>query len=283
MLELVPITETIGTEARGVDITELSRQTFDRLYEAWIDTTILLLRGQSISPAQHIAFTERFGEIVKYTRNEFSQSRWPEILVLSNITRAGKLIGSPVSGRVWHTDGHYLTDPPAGSILHAIEVPPVGGDTWFANMYAAYAALPEVTKERIKNLRVVISRVRSRPYNYPDRPPPTSEEIKAWPDVTHPMVRRHEESGRKALYVGGNVPWRIEGLSETESAPLVTFVQEFSVQPRFTYRHRWRPGDVIVWDNRSAMHKATSYDQQVYRRWMHRATFTGRCPAEAVA
>lgn len=283
VLELLPITETIGTEALGVDIAELSGRAFDRLYQAWIDTTILLLRGQSISPAQHIAFTRRFGEVAKYTRNEFSPSQWPEILVLSNITRDGKLIGSPVSGRVWHTDGHYLTDPPAGSILTAIEVPPLGGDTWFANMYAAYAALPEVTRKRIENLSVVISRVQSRPYNYPDRPAPTPEEIKAWPDVIQPMVRRHEESGRKALYAGGNVPWRIDGLSEAESAPLVTFVQEFSVQPRFTYRHRWRPGDVIVWDNRSAMHKATAYDQRAYRRLMHRTTFTGRGRAKDVA
>jgi taurine dioxygenase/putative 2-oxoglutarate oxygenase len=181
MLELLPITETIGTHVRGVDVTgELSARDFDRIYQAWIDTTILLFRGQAMTPAQHIAFTRRFGEVVKYTRSEFSENRSPEILVLSNITKDGKLIGSPVSGRVWHTDGHYLTGPPAGSMLYAMETPPVGGDTWFANMIAAYDALPAVTKERIEDLKVVISRVQSRPYNYPDRPPPTPRQRAEW-------------------------------------------------------------------------------------------------------
>jgi alpha-ketoglutarate-dependent taurine dioxygenase len=175
---------------------------------------------------------------------------------------------------VWHTDGHYLSDPPHGSLLYAIEVPPRGGDTWFANMFAAYDALPAITKERLSGLKVIISRVQSRPYNYPDRSPPTPEEWAEWVDVAHPIVRRHEINGRLAIYAGGNVPWRIEGMSEEESRPLVTFVQEFSVQPRFTYRHTWRAGDIIVWDNRSAMHKATAYDQVDDRRMMHRTTFT---------
>lgn len=279
MLDLVPITDTIGTEVRGVDVNDLSARDFDRIYDAWIDTTILLFRGQSMTPEQQVAFTARFGDVVSYTRSEYGQQDRPEILVLSNIQRDGRLIGSPVSGRVWHTDGHYLTDPPAGSLLHAIEVPPVGGDTWFANMVAAYDALPEATKARIESLQVVISRVQSRPYNYPDRPPPTPEEVASWPDVSHPIVRRHDVSGRKAVYAGGNVPWRVVGLPEEESAPLVTFVQEFSVQPRFTYRHRWSPGDIVVWDNRSAMHKATAYDQLAHRRWMHRTTFTSRSAA----
>lgn len=276
MLELIPITEAIGTEVRGIDVTApISARDLERIYQAWIDTTILLFRGQSMTPDQQIALTRRFGEVVKYTRSEFSETEYPEILVLSNIRKDGKLMGSPVSGRVWHTDGHYLTDPPAGSMLYAIEVPPVGGDTWFANMIAAYDALSGVTKARIEDLRVIISRVQSRPYNYPERPPPTEQERAEWVDVSHPLVRRHDVSGRKALYAGGNVPWRIEGMSEDESAPLVTFIQEFSVQPRFTYRHQWRAGDIILWDNRSAMHKATPYDQLIYRRWLHRTTVNG--------
>jgi alpha-ketoglutarate-dependent taurine dioxygenase len=273
VLELIPITETIGTEVRGVDVSaDISARDFDRVYQAWIDTTILLFRGQSMTPAQHIAFTRRFGEVVSYTRSEYSEGEFPEILILSNITKDGKLIGSPVSGRVWHTDGHYLANPPAGSMLYAIETPSVGGDTWFANQVAAYDALPDVTKRRIEDLELVISRLQSRPYNYPGRPLPPPEELAEWVDVAHPMVRTHEVSGRKALYAGGNVPWRVVGMPEDESRPLVTFVQEFAVQPRFTYRHRWQPGDIVLWDNRSAMHKATAYDQ---RRLMHRTTVAG--------
>jgi taurine dioxygenase/putative 2-oxoglutarate oxygenase len=277
MLDLVPITQRIGTEVRGIDVTQpISVRDLERIYGAWLDTTILLFRGQSLTPEQQIAFTQKLGEVVSYTRKQFSDHESPELLILSNITKDGKLIGSPVSGRVWHTDGHYLVDPPAGSVLYAVETPPLGGDTAFANMFAAYEELPEVTKQRISDLKVVISRVQSRPYNYPDRPPPTDEERAEWLDVPQPMVLTHSESGRKALYAGGNVPWRIVGMDESESAPLVTFVQEFSVMSRFTYRHRWRPGDIIVWDNRSAMHRAYPYDQSAYRRLMHRTTFDPR-------
>ena len=273
MLELVPITDTIGAEVRGIDVTgPISISDFQRIYEAWIDRTILLFRGQNMTPAQHIDFTSRFGEVFAYTRSEFSETSYPEILVLSNITKDGKLVGSPVSGRVWHTDGHYLDIPPAGSMLYGIETPPVGGDTWFANMFAAYDALPSSIKEQIDDLQVVISRLHSRPYNYPDRPLPSAEELAKWKDVVQPLVRVHDVSGRKALYAGGNVPWRIVGMSEEESLPLITFVQEFAVQPQFTYCHHWQPGDIVLWDNRSAMHKATAYDQLAHRRLMHRTT-----------
>lgn len=279
MIELVPITDRIGTEVRGIDVTQpIAARDFDRIVQAWLDTTILLFRGQAMTPSQHIAFTRRFGEVVSYTRKEFAENEHPEILILSNITKDGKLIGSPVSGRVWHTDGHYLPVPPAGSMLYAIETPPTGGDTLFANMFAAYDELPERVRRRIDGLRVVISRVQSRPYNYPDRPPPTEAERAEWIDIAQPMVRTHPATGRKAIFAGGNVPWRIEGMSEDESAPLVTFVQEFSVQDRFTYRHRWSPGDIILWDNRSAMHKATPYDQLAHRRLMHRTTIAGSAP-----
>lgn len=285
MLELIPITDGIGTEVRGVDVAgDLTDRDFDRIYRAWIDTTVLLFRGQTMTPSQHIAFTERFGETYTYTRSEFNHEEHPEILILSNLTRDGKPIGSAYSGRVWHTDGHYLTEPPVGSMLYAREVPPVGGDTWFGNMIAAYDALPERVKERIDDLKVIISRVQSRPYNYPDRPAPTAEERAEWVDVSQPLVRVHEVSGRKAIYAGGNVPWRIEGMPEEESAPLVTFLQEFAVQPRFTYRHKWQPGDIILWDNRSAMHRATYYDHVAHRRLMHRTTITGsRLQTETVS
>jgi alpha-ketoglutarate-dependent taurine dioxygenase len=275
MLELIPITDGIGTEVRGVDVTGISDKDFDRIYQAWIDTTILLFRGQDMTPMEHIAFTKRFGEVFNYTRSQFSDPEHPEILVLSNIAVDGKPIGSAYSGRVWHSDGHYLTEPPVGSMLYARRVPPSGGDTWFGNMIAAYDALPRSVQDRIEDLKVVISRVQSRPYNYPDRPPPTPEQRAEWIDVTHPVVRVHEVSGRKALYVGGNVPWRIVGMPEAQSAPLVTFLQEFSVLPRFTYCHKWQVGDTLLWDNRSALHRATDYNYAVHQRLMHRTTMAG--------
>jgi taurine dioxygenase/putative 2-oxoglutarate oxygenase len=138
--------------------------------------------------------------------------------------------------------------------------------------------LPEATKQQLTGLKVIISRVQSRPYNYPDRPSLTAEEKAAWIDMPQPIVRTHPVNGRKALYTGGNVPWRVEGMPEEESAPLVTFAQEFSIRPEFTYCHKWRAGDIILWDNRSAMHRATAYDSNIYRRHMHRTTIAGDLP-----
>ncbi|KQH75355.1 taurine catabolism dioxygenase TauD [Mycobacterium gordonae] len=272
-MQLYPLTPLIGTEVRGIDVNQpIDAHIFDQIYEAWIDSTVLLIRGQSMTPRQQVEFTARFGEVFSYTRSQFNHPDQPEILILSNLTRNKKPIGSAYSGRVWHTDGHYLERPPAASMLHAIEIPPVGGDTFFANMFAAYADLPNEVKEKVESLQVMISRVDSRPYNYPDRPSPTREERASWPDIAQPVVRTHEENQRKALYVGGNVPWRIRGMAPTEAAPLVTFLQEFAVQPQYTYRHVWQAGDIVLWDNRSAMHRATYYDDKNYRRLLHRTT-----------
>lgn len=276
MLELLPLKHRIGVEARGIDVNAISDDDFSRVYDAWIDSTILLIRGQSMTAEQQVALSDRFGDRVTYTRPEFSAQTEADILVLSNIRKDGRLIGSPVSGRVWHTDGHYLQSPPAGSLLYAVKTPPEGGDTLFANQIAAYADLPIPVKEQIADLEVVISRVQSRPYNYPDRPPPTAEERAEWADIAHPIVRRHTVSGEKALYAGGNVPWHIVGMKPAESLPLITFLQEFSVQDQYVYRHKWQPGDILVWDNRSALHKATWYDGTRYERLMYRTTLGER-------
>jgi alpha-ketoglutarate-dependent taurine dioxygenase len=276
---LRPITDHIGCLLEGASYDVLmSHACFERVHRAWIDTGLLVVRGLDMTPEQHIALSKRFGKLTAYTRSEFNAAEADAILVLSNIRKDGKLIGSPVSGRVWHTDGHYLHEPPSASILYALEVPPVGGDTWFANTASAYAELPERVKQRASGLRVVISRVQSRPYNYPDRPPPTPAEIKEWLDMPQPLVRTHPVTGRKSIYAGGNVPWRIEGLPFEEAAPLVTFLQEFCTQPRFTYCHQWNRGDLLVWDNRSVLHRATEYDQLRHRRLLHRTTTAGDAP-----
>jgi len=276
MVTLRPLADAIGMEVLGVDLGEPIRASdFERIHAAWIDSTILLFRGQSMTPAQQIAFTRLFGELLVYTRSENALAGHPEILVLSNLERDGKPIGSPASGRYWHSDGHFLERPPAGSLLYALEVPPAGGDTCFTNMRAAYDALPDATKRRIDGRKVIISRVQSRPYNYPDKPPVTAEERAAWPDMPQPLVRTHPVNGRKALYVGGNVPWRVDDMPAEESDVLIPALQAFATQPQFGYVHRWQAGDAILWDNRSSMHRATAYDEANHRRLMHRTTIAG--------
>jgi taurine dioxygenase/putative 2-oxoglutarate oxygenase len=279
MLSLQPVSPALGTEVTGINLgNDVSAADFDRIYRAWIDTGLLVIRDQDITPAELTRFTRRFGEIVVYTRSENAHHELPEVLVLSNIVRDGRPIGSPASGRYWHSDGHFLEMPPSASLLYAVEIPPVGGETWFANMMDAYDDLEPALKERLDGLRVVISRVRSRPYNYPDRPPPTEEQKAAWPDMPQPLVRTHPVNGRKALYVGGNVPWLIEGMEEAESTPLVRALQQHSIQSKYVYFHEWRQGDLVVWDNRSLIHKATGYDAVNHRRHMLRTAVAGDRP-----
>lgn len=279
MLELRPITSTVGQEGSGVNLSEpVSADIVDRLHAALIESTVLVVREQRLSPQAQVDLTRKFGEPIAYTRSGNALPGHPEVLVLSNLLRDGKPLGSPSSGRYWHSDGHFLREPPAISILHGIEVPPAGGDTWFANQFAAYDALPEEMKGRLRGLRVIISRVQSRPYNYPNKPPVTDTERAAWPDMAQPLVRTHPVSGRKALYIGGNVPWRIEGMADEECAALITSLQALSIQDQFTYRHKWRRGDLVLWDNRSSIHRATAYNEIAHRRHMHRTTVAGGLP-----
>jgi len=278
-LSLHPLSPHVGVEARGVDLRHaVLPEIVAELRRSWLDATVLLFRDQVLTPADLVRVTRLFGEPFVYTRAENELPGHREVLVLSNLTENGRPIGSPASGRYWHTDGHFLRLPPAASLLYAVEVPPTGGDTHFANMVAAYAALPEAVRARIDGRRVVISRVQSRPYNYPNKPPVTDAERAAWPDMPQPLVRAHPETGRRALYVGGNVPWRVEGMPDEESAPLVTELQSFAVRGEFAYTHRWRAGDLVMWDNRSTLHRATVYDQVKHRRLMHRTTIVGDEP-----
>jgi len=278
-LSLYPLSPNVGVQAHGVDLGQpIIPETVADLRRAWLDASVLLFRDQALTPGDLVRVTRLFGEPLVYTRAENELRGHPEVLVLSNLKQNGRPIGSPASGRYWHTDGHFLQVPPAASLLYAMEVPPVGGDTHFASMVAAYAALPDMVRLRINGRRVIISRVQSRPYNYPSKPPVTDAERAAWPDMPQPLVRTHPETGRRALYVGGNVPWRIEGMPEEESAPLITELQSFAVRPEFQYTHRWRVGDLIMWDNRSSLHRATAYDEVNHRRLMYRTTILGDEP-----
>jgi taurine dioxygenase/putative 2-oxoglutarate oxygenase len=273
------LSPVLGVEVSGVDLRKpLSADVTSELRRAWLDATVLLIRNQALTPDDLLRFTRSLGKPFVYTRAENALPGYPEVLVLSNLMENGRPIGAPASGRYWHTDGHFLPEPPAASLLYSKEAPATGGDTHFANMAAAYADLPETLRQQIDGRRVVISRVQARPYHYPNKPPVTDAERAAWPDTPQPMVRTHPETGRNALYIGGDVPWRIEGMPEEESAPLLAELQSFSKQPRFVYTHRWRAGDLIVWDNRSSIHCATAYDEAGSRRLMYRTTIQGDRP-----
>lgn len=280
-IEVRPLTESIGAAIHGVDLSKpVDDATFATIKKAWLDSTVLLFPRQTdMTPEQHVAFSRRFGELEHHHLARYTLPEQPEIFVISNIKKPnGEYIGAPRGGRQWHSDSHFLKRPSAASLLHAKVVPEEGGNTKFANMYAAYDALSDEMRERVADLQVLVSRVKEYATGYTDRPPLTEEEKAALPDVVHPLVRTHPETGRKALYIGGNTSWEIVGMPFEEGRALLQELREFSTQPQFVYSHKWEVGDLVIWDNRCAMHCATTYDETRYDRLMYRTTVAGGVP-----
>ncbi len=278
-----PLQGSFGAEVIGVDPgLDVDDATFAAIEAAWYRHSILLFRGLMMTPGQQIGFTRRFGPLHVMVPTDWNLPGHPEIWVVGNGEEDGKAIGMRGAGMGFHSDGEDKTVPNAGSFLYARQVPPEGGDTLFADMYAVHAALPPEIRRRIAGRRARFSRNALHHLNYPNHPP--TPEHRARPDVYHPLERRHPKSGRTALYIG-RWAYDIEGLPEREGRELVTWLREFACQPRFVYRHRWRAGDAILWDNRCTQHSATGFDETRYARLMHRTTLEGEAPimAEPVA
>ena len=278
MITVHPLAPALGAEIRGVDLSEApDAATFERIRDAFHAHSVILFRGQSLSEEQHIAFSRRFGPLEIHVATQYLLPDHPEIVVLSNVVENGKPKGIEDAGRYWHSDLSYMRRPSLGSLLYALEVPDEGGDTLFASMYAAYDALPAELKRRIAGLKAI--------HRYGDRwqkdaaqgrarPALSAAERQATPDAIHPVVRVHPATGRPALYVNEGFTVGIVGMAEAEARALLAELFEFSTQAAFTYRHRWRKGDLLFWDNRSVVHSATPYDPQTVRH-LHRTTVAG--------
>ena len=280
-LEIIPSGAALGAEIWGVDLAQpLDDATFAAIERAYATHGVVFFRNQRITPSQHVAFTRRFGEI---EFNIFGE-RWsvpgsPEIVVVSNVTEAGRPIGVRRAGENWHSDMCYTARPPRGTMLYAIEVPELRGlslgDTEFASTAAAWEALPQSLREWIDGRRVTFDFCgRKRSF------PPTEAEIARFPPVQHPVVRTHPESGRKCLYVMRDDATGIEGLEGDEALALIAALADHIVKPAFVYRHQWRQGDVLLWDNCLVQHRAIQDYDLPLRRLMHRTTMGGaRHPA----
>jgi alpha-ketoglutarate-dependent taurine dioxygenase len=274
-----PLSDQFGIEILALDLSKpMDEATFRRFYDLWMTYAIIVVRDQTMSPDDHVAFTKRLGEIEAHNLDQWALPERPEVFVISNVQRNGRHIGAPKAGRHWHTDTHYLEEPSKGSFMVAREVPAAEGDTLFADMGAAYGALDEDMKGRIQNLEVLVSRVKAYPISYPDRDPMTAEQIAKLPDVVQPLVRTHPETRRPSLFMGGNVVWEVLGMPFDEGRALIKQLREFCTQERFVYTHKWLKGDAVLWDNRRTMHCATSFDETRYRRVMHRTTIRGDKP-----
>lgn len=277
-VEIRPIQGRFGAEVIGLDLSSPpSEAEFRRIETAWFDHNFLVFRDLRMTPEQHIAFTARFGPLHIMTPMHFNLPDHPEVMVLTNLEEGGKPLGIRRAGMGWHTDGEDKTVPNAGSFLYALRVPEEGGDTLFADMYAAYESLPEKTKQLIAGRRARFSRIDMHHIHYPHLPPLSEQEKRERPDVWHPIVRTHPRTGRESLYIGR---WArdIDGMDPANGRKLVEELFEYASQPQFVYRHKWRLHDGVLWDNRCMLHCATAFDESRYQRLMNRTTLEGEIP-----
>ncbi len=284
-LSVTRIGKSFVAEVGGVDLSQpLDSETAEQIRQAWWDNSILVFRDQDITDEQHVAFSHNFGELQGHSVTAWLSRDHPEILVLSSKGRSGAM---PLKngGAYWHSDITYEAVPPMGSILHGITIPPEGGDTLYADMYAAYDALDDETKALIDG-RMAIHNYQLRYIKMTEggaRPAPTAEQLAEWQDVRHPVVLKNPDSGRKALFVNEGFTVSIEGLGKEESDALLEKLFAHSEKPEFVYAHKWRPHDIVMWDNRCTMHSATDFDDNKYERTMQRTTIKGTALQQAAA
>ena len=269
----------LGATVSGIDLSQdFSDAEIAALRDAFNTHGLLLFRGQDVSPEDHVRFSRRFGELEHHVLNDALLDGLPEIYILSNLKKDGRRVGRAGAGHYWHSDLSYMEAPSLGSLLRAIEVPEVGGDTMFANLAAAYDALSAPMKSFLAGLEAEhhFAKVQSRVMSLGLNKPLTPEQLAQTPPVVHPLVRAHPETGRKSLFLSPGFTTGIVGMTPEESAALLDFLAGHAAEPRFVYRHQWQPNDVVFWDNRTLMHYAIDdYDYERDRRHMHRTTIRG--------
>lgn len=280
-VKMRPLAPAIGVEVLDVDLAaDVPDEAFGEIDRALSDHGVLLFRGQRISERQHVELSRRFGTLQDHVLKPYLMPGHPEILIISNIVEDGRPIGIGDAGRFWHSDTSYTADPCRCSLLYSREIPaPDGdrtfGDTVFASLTAAYDALDEALKRRLAGLEAEHSygkhhaRMQAAGSKRPDLTEAQKREV---PTVAHPIARPHPRTGRKALYVNDGYTTHVIGMPRGESDALLAMLFEHSVKPEFTYRHRWRTGDLIVWDNSNSQHLAVADYALPQRRLMHRTT-----------
>jgi len=277
-LSVLPTGKALGAEIQGADLRTIQAEEFARIYRAWLDHSVLLFRGQSLSDDDLIAFSRKFGDLdwapVQESGRRFVEGH-PEIYVVSNVMENGAPIGSLGSGEAtWHTDMSYLQDPPKASILYALEVPATGGNTYINSMYRAYEILPEALKKRIEGKRLK----HDATYNsggYVRQGITAADDPVTSPGTFHPLVCTHPETKRRALYLGRRRNAYIEGLSLPESESLLDELWLYATREELTWHNEWRAGDLVLWDNRCTMHRRDPFDAGS-RRVMHRTQIKGK-------
>jgi taurine dioxygenase len=277
VLQFIPSGRALGAEIQGVDLRNIVDGEFALINAAWLDHSVLLFRRQELSDADLVAFSRRFGDLdwapVQETGRRFVEG-YPEIYVVSNVMENGVPIGSLGAGEAtWHTDMSYLDDPPKASMLYALEVPPAGGNTHFCSMYRIYDALPEKLKQRISCLWLK----HDGTYNsggYVRQGVAAVDDPVNSPGAYHPLVCTHPETGRRLLYLGRRRNAYVRSLPLAESEALLDELWSYPAREEFAWHNQWRPGDLVLWDNRCTMHRRDPFDPSS-RRIMHRTQIKG--------
>jgi alpha-ketoglutarate-dependent taurine dioxygenase len=256
-MQILPIAGSFAHEVTGIDCSQpLSPETARTLQQAWSQHGVLVFRGQLLEEDALVRFSEAFGEPDRIVREDWASKKRPEVIYISNLLdRNGTAIGGLGAGEItWHSDQSYQSDPATGSFLYGVEIPKDHGATEFANLRLAYATLPPMLKSLADRAWGVFSYAhRSAAY---DESPEASAKARARsPDVLHPLVNRHPTEGWGALYLDPGTMPGIEGMAEAEGRALIRELQEHATQPPFVYRHEWRMGDLVMWDNGFTLHR----------------------------
>ena len=255
MMNIRPVGEQIGVEVSGVDVKTMSDEDFGKIYQAWIDHNVMVVKAQELTIPEFLTYSRRFGIVNPHPSKSTRHPDYPDITLLgtNKFDAEGKLNQAIYrrGAEGWHTDGAYDEVPFKGTQLYAIAIPDSGGDTLFASGYAAYEAMPERLKQRLEGV-VGGFTYGGRKSNQALLNP----EDRDWKPVLHPIVRTHRESGRKSLYFDPGKIVFIEGMEENASNDLIKELTGYMIQPRGQYRHKWGVGDIVIWDNRCSYHKA---------------------------
>ena len=262
-LQLRPVAPTLGAEVRGLDVRRLDEVSFAAVQRAFVEHRLLVFKDQSVSPEELMGFGERWGELHVHPLTPHIDG-YPPVQAIQN---AGK---KTTLNEHWHTDMSFEPVPPKITMLHALEIPSLGGDTAFADQHAAYESLSDGLKRLLDGVKAVhrsdaLARIMGK-------------DPREAPSGVHPIFRTHPDTGRKALYVCRAFTQHLEGMTRAESAGLLEFLFDRSVRPDFTHRHRWEVGDLVMWDNRSLLHYAI-HDHGDAPRLLHRVTVLGEPPA----
>jgi taurine dioxygenase len=275
-IAVTPMRAALGALVECGDVKSLADSEFEQVRHAFLDHLVLLIRGQTLSDPDLLAFGRRFGELTSAAPVHIGQQprQYPELAVISNVVENGVAIGGLGDGEaVWHSDSCFNEIPPGPSILHSLELPPAGGDTGFTNMYLALETLPADLRAAIKGKAIkhdlrYTSGGQLRP-GYTGK-----EDIRSTPGPSHAIVRRHPETGCNALYLGRRPHAYVSGLPLAESEALLDALWAHAGQPQASWHHQWKVGDILIWDNRCAMHRRDAFDPHS-RRIMHRTQCKG--------